>query len=127
VALVGLVWMAGAAAYSWSQQQYFVGEQDGSVTIFRGLNADVPGIDLSHAYQTTNVSLDRLSDYDASTVRAGIDADSLADAQRAVKRLAANQSLDEDTTATPTESASPSDTASPTATATPTDTASATP
>jgi protein phosphatase len=131
VALVGLVWMAGAAAYSWSQQQYFVGEQDGSVTIFRGLNADVPGIDLSHAYQTTNVSLDRLSDYDASTVRAGIDADSLADAQRAVKRLAANQSLDEDTTATPTESASPSDaaspTASPTGTATPTDTASATP
>jgi PPM family protein phosphatase len=127
VALLGLVWMAGAAAYSWSQQQYFVGEQDGSVTIFRGLNADVPGIDLSHAYQTTNVSLDRLSDYDASTVRAGIDADSLADAQRAVKRLAANQSLDEDTTGTPTDSAFPSDTASPTETVAPTDTTTATP
>jgi protein phosphatase len=95
VAVLGLVWIGGAAAYSWSQTQYYVGERDGSVTIFRGLNADVPGIDLSHAYLTSNVSLDRLSEYDASTVRDGIDADSLADAQRAVRRLAANQSLDD--------------------------------
>jgi protein phosphatase len=95
VAVLGVVWMGGAAAYSWSQQQYYVGEHDGSVTIFRGLNADLPGLNLSHPYQTTNVSLARLSDYDASTVREGIDASSLADAKRAVDRLAANQSVDE--------------------------------
>ena len=35
--LVGLAWMAGAAAWSWSQHQYYVGEQDGVVTIFRGV------------------------------------------------------------------------------------------
>ena len=103
VAVLGVVWIAGAAAYSWSQQQYYVGDHDGTVTIFRGLNADLPGVSLSKPYETTNVSLDRLSPYDASTVREGIDADSLADAEDAVRRLAANQSLtDEDADGRPT-------------------------
>ena len=46
-------------AWSWSQHQYYVGEQDGVVTIFRGVQADLPGIDLSHAYETTNVQVDQ--------------------------------------------------------------------
>jgi protein phosphatase len=121
VAVLGLVWLGLAAAWSWSQQQYYVGEQDGTVTIFRGLNADLPGISLSHPYETTNVVLSKLSNYDASTVRDGIGADSLTDAHTAVKRLAANQSVDTSTgspTGSPT--ASPSDTASPsTATSSP--------
>jgi len=114
VAVLGVVWIGGAAAYSWSQTQYYVGEQDGSVTIFRGLNADVPGLDLSHPYETSNVSLDRLSDYDASTVRDGIDADSLDDARTAVRRLADNQSLDEPAAATDSATPSPSESATPT-------------
>ena len=81
VAVVGVAWIAGAAAYSWSQQQFYVGDHDGTVTIFRGVDADIPGVSLSQPYETTNVTLVRLSDYDASTVREGIDADSLDDAQ----------------------------------------------
>jgi PPM family protein phosphatase len=107
VALLGVLWMAGAAAYSWSQEQFYVGDHNGTVTIFRGLNADLPGISLSSPYETTNVSLDRLQPYDASAVREGIDADSLADAEAAVERLAANQSLpeaDDGDTSSPTES-----------------------
>jgi protein phosphatase len=105
VALLGLVWMAGAAAYSWSQQQYFVGDHNGTVTIYRGLNADLPGISLSSPYETTNVSLDRLPAYDVETVHEGIDADSLDDARSTVRRLAANQSLtDEEPSADPTDS-----------------------
>ncbi len=123
VAVLGVVWMGCAAAYSWSQKQYYVGEQDGVVTIYRGLNADVPGIDLSHPYETSNVSLDRLSEYDASTVRDGIDADSLADAKTAVRRLADNQSLDENqAAATDPATPSPTGTATPTPTPTPTPT-----
>jgi serine/threonine protein phosphatase PrpC len=106
LALLGVVWMAGAAAYSWSQQQYYVGDQDGTVTIFRGLNADLPGVSLSQPYETTNVSLDRLSDYEASTVREGIDAESLEDAQRVVRRLAGTQSLDDGDPAGPTSDGS---------------------
>jgi PPM family protein phosphatase len=101
VVVLGVVWIAGAAAYSWSQQQYYVGDHDGTVTIFRGLSADLPGVSLSQPYETTNVSLDRLSDYEASTVREGIDADSLSDAQDTVKRLAATQSLTDEDTSSP--------------------------
>jgi len=90
VAVVGVAWIAGAAAYSWSQQQFYVGVHDGTVTIFRGVDADIPGVSLSQPYETTNVTLARLSDYDASTVREGIDADSLDDARRTVENLAAN-------------------------------------
>jgi protein phosphatase len=90
--LVGLVWIAGAIAWSWSQQQYYIGEQDGTVVVFRGINADLPGVDLSTPYETTNVSLDRLSDFDAANVREGIDTGSLDAAHRAVENLAAKQS-----------------------------------
>ncbi len=127
VAVVGVAWIAGAAAYSWSQQQFYVGDHEGTVTIFRGVDADVPGVSLSQPYETTNVTLARLSDYDASTVRQGIDADSLDDAQEAVRRLAANQTIDDTSDvageATAEATATPSDTATPS----PTDTTSATP
>ncbi|MCW2790998.1 MAG: serine/threonine-protein phosphatase [Nocardioides sp.] len=94
VILVGVVWVGVAAAWSWSQQQYYVGEQDGTVVIFRGVNADLPGLSLSSPYETTDVELDRLSEFDAGNVRDGIDAGDLADAQRTVDNLAAKQSAD---------------------------------
>jgi protein phosphatase len=90
--LLGIVWMVGAAAWSWTQHQYYVGDQDGVVTIFRGIQADVPGLDLSHPYQTTNVHVDQLDPYTARSVQGGIGAGSLDEAQRTVQRLAANQS-----------------------------------
>ena len=89
--LVGLAWMIGAAAWSWSQHQYYVGEQDGVVTIFRGVQADVPGIDLSHAYETTNIQVDRLDPSSARSVQQGLGAGSLFEAERTVQRLADNQ------------------------------------
>jgi protein phosphatase len=90
--VVGLVWIGLAAAWSWSQQQYYVGEHDGVVTIYRGLNADLPGIELSSPYETTNVEVDRLSDFDADNVREGIDAGNLEDARNTVDNLAERQS-----------------------------------
>jgi len=91
VALVvlGLGWIALAAAWSWSQQQFYVAEHDGYVAIFRGLNADIPGI--SHPYAVTDVELDRLSDIDAEQVREGIESDGLDDAQATVDNYAARQ------------------------------------
>src|SRR3954447_15721830 len=89
--LVGLAWMISAAAWSWSQHQYYVGEQDGVVTIFRGVQADVPGVDLSHAYETTNIQVDQLDTSSARSVQQGLGAGSLLDAERTVQRLADNQ------------------------------------
>ena len=88
--VIGVVWVAAAAAWSWSQDQYYVGERDGTVVIYRGIDASLPGVELSHAYESTNVTLDRLSDFEAENVREGIDADDLADARKTVETLAAS-------------------------------------
>jgi protein phosphatase len=92
VGLIGIAWMAAAAAWSYSQHQYYVGEQDGVVTIFRGVQADVPGVQLSHAYETTNVEVDQLDPFTARSVQSGIGAGSLSEAERTVQHLAAGQS-----------------------------------
>jgi len=59
------------------------------LNLFRGLDASLPGIELSHPYETTNVTLDRLCEFDAGEVRDGISASSLADARETVDNLAA--------------------------------------
>jgi len=93
--VVGVLWVIGAAAWSWSQDQYFVGEQDGTVVIYRGLDASLPGITLSRTYETTNVTLDRLCDFQAGEVRDGISATSLADAHETVDNLAGKMTDEE--------------------------------
>ena len=84
----GLVWVALAGAWSWSQTQYYVGEHEGSVAVFRGLNTSFAGVDLSEPYETTDITLEELSDFDADKVRAGIAADDLDDAHDSVDALA---------------------------------------
>ena len=94
VVVVGLLWIGLAAAWSWSQGQYYVGESNGSVTIYRGLNGDLVGVELSSPYESTDVVLARLSDFDAERVREGIEAGSLGDARSTVENLAQRQSDD---------------------------------
>ena len=89
--LVGVVWVAAAGAWSWSQRQYYVGEHDGQVTIYRGVNADLPGLELSQPYETSNIALADLSDYDQAQVRDGIGLGDLAAARRTVDNLAAER------------------------------------
>ncbi|MGH3347718.1 MAG: PP2C family protein-serine/threonine phosphatase, partial [Nocardioides sp.] len=87
--LVGLIWAGGAAAWSWTQHQYYVGEHDGVVTIFRGVNADLPGVELSTPYETTDLAMDSLTQYDRGQVEEGIGAGDLAAARRTVDNLVA--------------------------------------
>ncbi len=89
--VIGIGWIALAAAWSWSQEQYYVGESDGVVTIYRGLNADLPGLELSSPYETTDVEVERLSDFDADKVRQGIEAGSYEQARSTVESLAERQ------------------------------------
>lgn len=90
--VVGVVWVGVAAAWSWTQDQYFVGEQDGSVVIYRGINTDLPGISLSSLYMTSDVEIERLSDYDAGRVRDGIEVGDLDAARETVQSLATEMS-----------------------------------
>jgi len=94
--LAGLVWAALGAGYAWTQQQYFVSVHDGNVTIYRGVDATLPGVELNRPFEESSVPLDRLSDYDARQVTNGIEANSLADARRTVTNLARAQTEPED-------------------------------
>jgi protein phosphatase len=87
VVIVGLVWVAAAAAWSWAQGQYFVGVDGDGVTIFRGLNTSFAGIDLSTPYLRTDVDVDDLATYDAGRVRQGVTQSDLDDARRYVDNL----------------------------------------
>lgn len=89
--VLGVLWVASAAAYSWTQRQYFVKDRGGVVVIYRGVDAGVPGVDLSSAYETSKVRLDLLSEHDANTVKEGIDASDLDHARRIVDGLADRQ------------------------------------
>ena len=51
----------------------------------------MPGIDLSHAYETTNIQVDQLDPSSARSVEQGLGAGSLFEAERTVQRLADNQ------------------------------------
>ncbi|ABL79576.1 MULTISPECIES: protein phosphatase 2C domain-containing protein [unclassified Nocardioides] len=92
VLLVGLAWVGIAAAWSWTQGQYYVGEQDGTVVIFRGVNTELAGLSLSEPYESSDVELDRLGEVEADRVREGIAYDNLEDAEQKVRDLAARQS-----------------------------------
>jgi serine/threonine protein phosphatase PrpC len=93
--VAGLVWIAVAGAWWWSQRQYYVGEQDGVVVIYRGISADLLGIELSEPYETTDVQVDLLPDNMAEDLSEGIPADDLEDAQAKVREFAADQETGE--------------------------------
>lgn len=93
--LLGLVWIGLAATYSWTQRQYYVGEQDGRVVIFRGIDAEIPAVDLSDPYETTDVEVDRLPAADADRVLEGFDVRDLDAAHDAVQKLADLQGTDQ--------------------------------
>ena len=93
--VLGIGWMALAYAYAWTQDQYFVAEQDGTVTIFRGVNTEIAGFELFEPYETSDVQLDLLGDVEADRVREGIAYDNLADAEAKVQDLAGRQALPE--------------------------------
>jgi protein phosphatase len=87
VVVLGVIWIGAAIAWSWTQDQFYVGEQNGKVTIFRGVDADVPGVDLSTPYETTDISVDDLAAYDQDAVSEGIGVGDLAAAHDAVANL----------------------------------------
>lgn len=82
-----LLWLAGSWAYSWTQTQYFVGSSDGRVTIFKGVEADLPGINLNSVYERSDISLDSLPEHTARDVRNGRPAGTLGRAREIVSNL----------------------------------------
>jgi protein phosphatase len=109
--VLALLALAGAAAYSWTQKQYYVASAGKHVAIFRGIDADLPGMKLSGLHETSEITLASLPEYRAAQVRDGISAESLADARKTVERI--SELARPCPTPEPTPSASPSPTESP--------------
>ncbi len=84
--------LAGFLGYRWSQQQYYVAANGDHVGIYQGVQASVPGVRMNHLVDETVVTIQALPDFPAEQVRAGIPAESLADAHKIVARLGRRRS-----------------------------------
>jgi serine/threonine protein phosphatase PrpC len=91
--LVGVLLVAVAIAiavilgYQWTQSRYYVGDSDGSVAIYRGVQQGVGPFPLSSVFDTTNLEVADLQPYYQEQVEGTISADSLSDARDIVERL----------------------------------------
>ena len=98
--------------YRWSQTRYYLGEQDGMVTIYQGVPTDIFGLKLSHAVQTTSVSLDELPENWREQLRQGIAVDSLDAARERARYISEENRNLQQATASPSSTPSPADSAS---------------
>ena len=71
----------------WVSQQYYVGESEGHVAVYRGVDQSLGPIHLDDLEQRSDVLVADLPDYDQSRVRAGIAASSRAEADQIVGDL----------------------------------------
>ncbi|MDF2563286.1 MAG: protein phosphatase [Microbacterium sp.] len=74
-------------AYSWTQTRYFVGVDEDTVVIYRGIPPSIGPISLSSPEEDTGIPLADLAPYQLDLVKQAITADSLAEAQAIVENL----------------------------------------
>jgi protein phosphatase len=92
ILLVVAIVLAGILGYEWTQSRYFVGESQGKVAIFQGVQQNLGPIALSHVHTETDILVDGLSAYEKQQVEDTINASSLGDAQRIVRQLSDDSS-----------------------------------
>ncbi|GAA1498933.1 PP2C family protein-serine/threonine phosphatase [Paeniglutamicibacter kerguelensis] len=73
--------------YLWTQTQYFVGNHDGKVAIFKGVSQDLGPLKLSHVDAVTEIPLDALPEYTRQRIQSSLPARDLAHAQMIVNEL----------------------------------------
>ncbi|QTX06027.1 PP2C family protein-serine/threonine phosphatase [Agromyces archimandritae] len=76
--------------YQWTQTRYYVGESNGRVAIFQGIQQDLGPISLHELHEETEVDVSELRTYDQQRIEQTISADSLSDARAIVERLEAS-------------------------------------
>lgn len=85
--VIGMLGFAAFAAYGWTQTRYYVGADDDSVVIFRGVQQNIGPMVLSSPLHDTDILLADLPPYQRDSVERTITARSLADAEAIVARL----------------------------------------
>lgn len=87
VLIIGLLASALTAGYQWTQTRYFVGEVDGRVAIYQGVQQNAGPIPLSSVYQETSIDLMALTPFSRNAVEQTISAVDLIDALAIIERL----------------------------------------
>jgi len=88
VALVAVVVVGGGyAAYRWTQQQFYVGIDNGQVTVFQGVQQKLGPLSLSQPVETSDVAVSDLPAIYQSELADGTDAGSRAQADSLVATL----------------------------------------
>jgi protein phosphatase len=83
--VVGLV--AAFGFWRWSQNQWYIGESNGAVAIFQGVEVDTPVIHLHRVVERTDLVVDGLPQFEHDQVTGGIPAHDRAAAEQTVQRL----------------------------------------
>ncbi|BCJ59359.1 PP2C family protein-serine/threonine phosphatase [Micromonospora endophytica] len=118
-ALMVLVGGGVFAGWSYTQRQYYVGAtDDGQVAVFRGIQGQIAGMDLSSVHSKSSAQLDDLTLAAQEQVKQGIPAKSQPDAERRLAELTSdtptNVNLKPICPPTPAPTPSPSPSPSPT-------------
>mgnify|MGYP001084194713 CR=1 FL=1 len=79
----------GYAGYAWTQTQYYLGSQDGHVTVYRGLAQDLGPLHLSSAVDETDIELAELPSFYRTEVEDIISVNSREAADQRVESLRA--------------------------------------
>lgn len=74
--------IGGAVSWHWSQQQYYLGVENGYMAVYQGVPTNVFGIRLSHSVKNTGVRVSSLPSSWQRQLRNGISADSLDEAMQ---------------------------------------------
>ncbi|MER7420859.1 protein phosphatase 2C domain-containing protein [Micromonospora peucetia] len=96
ISLALLVLVGGAVFGGWSytQRQYYVGATDGGqVAVFRGIQGEIAGMNLSSVHSTSPADLDDLTLAAQEQVKQGIPAKSEPDAERRLAELTSDDPM----------------------------------
>lgn len=104
--------LAGWGGYRWTQTQYYVGEADGQVAVFRGIPATAGPLTFSTPVELTGTRVDELPGFVADRVHETIRATSLEDARGRADRLIEDAATETEPSSSPSPSQSPSPTTS---------------
>lgn len=85
--MVAAIVAAFLLGYQWTQTRYYVGEYNGRVAVYQGIQQDLGPISLHHLHSETGVDIADLRSYDQQRVEQTISAGSLDEARRIVSRL----------------------------------------
>ena len=85
--VIGALTWGAIASYQWTQTRYFVGEVDGQVVIFQGVQQNIGPISLSTPFEPTGIPLDELPLFIQESVQETLPASSLDEARDIVSRL----------------------------------------